>query len=45
MTSLFTDDAIREFFESHKYFGLEADQVKKSGNIFFPLVLQSTILF
>ncbi|XP_042407255.1 UDP-N-acetylglucosamine diphosphorylase 2-like [Zingiber officinale] len=28
MTSPFTDDATRKFFESHKYFGLEADQVK-----------------
>lgn len=27
MTSPFTDVAIRKFFESHKYFGLEADQV------------------
>ncbi|KAK8563223.1 hypothetical protein V6N12_011276 [Hibiscus sabdariffa] len=27
MTSPFTDDATRKFFESHKYFGLEADQV------------------
>ncbi|MBA0620016.1 hypothetical protein Godav_005791 [Gossypium davidsonii] len=26
MTSPFTDDATRKFFESHKYFGLEADQ-------------------
>ncbi|XP_074562307.1 UDP-N-acetylglucosamine diphosphorylase 2-like [Curcuma longa] len=28
MTSPFTDDATRKFFESRKYFGLEADQVK-----------------
>ena len=28
MTSPFTDDATRKFFESHKYFGLEADQVR-----------------
>lgn len=27
MTSPFTDDATRKFFESHKYFGLEVDQV------------------
>ncbi|KAL9680495.1 hypothetical protein QQ045_018374 [Rhodiola kirilowii] len=27
MTSAFTDEAIRKFFESHKYFGLEPDQV------------------
>ncbi|KAJ0082735.1 hypothetical protein Patl1_12248 [Pistacia atlantica] len=27
MTSPFTDDATRKFFESHKYFGLESDQV------------------
>ncbi|GLU10197.1 hypothetical protein SLE2022_270170 [Rubroshorea leprosula] len=27
MTSPFTDDATRKFFESHRYFGLEADQV------------------
>ncbi|KAJ0975911.1 hypothetical protein J5N97_017876 [Dioscorea zingiberensis] len=27
MTSPFTDEATRKFFESHKYFGLEADQV------------------
>ncbi|PPR92795.1 hypothetical protein GOBAR_AA27876 [Gossypium barbadense] len=27
MTSPFTDDATRKFFESHKYFGLEAEQV------------------
>ncbi|KAM7530301.1 hypothetical protein LguiB_033711 [Lonicera macranthoides] len=35
MTSPFTDDATRKFFESHKYFGLEADQVTffKQGTI------------
>lgn len=27
MTSPFTDDATRKFFENHKYFGLESDQV------------------
>uniref|UniRef100_A0A803MXU9 UDP-N-acetylglucosamine diphosphorylase 1 n=1 Tax=Chenopodium quinoa TaxID=63459 RepID=A0A803MXU9_CHEQI len=27
MTSPFTDEATRKFFESHKFFGLEADQV------------------
>ncbi|KAJ4828275.1 UDP-N-acetylglucosamine diphosphorylase 1 [Turnera subulata] len=27
MTSPFTDEATRRFFESHKYFGLEAEQV------------------
>ncbi|CBI27203.3 hypothetical protein VitviT2T_000117 [Vitis vinifera] len=27
MTSPFTDDVTRKFFESHKYFGLEADQI------------------
>jgi UDP-N-acetylglucosamine/UDP-N-acetylgalactosamine diphosphorylase len=27
MTSPFTDDITRKFFESRKYFGLEADQV------------------
>ncbi|KAM0950816.1 putative nucleotidyltransferase [Dioscorea sansibarensis] len=27
MTSPFTDEATRKFFESHKYFGLEADQI------------------
>ncbi|XP_019447938.1 PREDICTED: UDP-N-acetylglucosamine diphosphorylase 2-like [Lupinus angustifolius] len=27
MTSPFTDDATRKFFENHKYFGLEAEQV------------------
>ncbi|KAJ8509688.1 hypothetical protein OPV22_000122 [Ensete ventricosum] len=27
MTSPFTDEATRKFFESHKYFGLESDQV------------------
>ncbi|KAF7801346.1 UDP-N-acetylglucosamine diphosphorylase 1 [Senna tora] len=27
MTSPFTDDATRKFFENHKFFGLEADQV------------------
>ncbi|XP_075500959.1 UDP-N-acetylglucosamine diphosphorylase 1-like [Primulina tabacum] len=27
MTSPFTDEPTRKFFESHKYFGLEADQV------------------
>lgn len=27
MTSPFTDDATHKFFESHKYFGLESDQV------------------
>ncbi|KAK9156132.1 hypothetical protein Sjap_003612 [Stephania japonica] len=27
MTSPFTDETTRKFFESHKYFGLEADQV------------------
>lgn len=30
MTSPFTDEATRKFFESHKYFGLEADQVKEN---------------
>lgn len=30
MTSPFTDEATRKFFESHKYFGLEADQVKET---------------
>lgn len=28
MTSPFTDEATRKFFESHKYFGLESDQVR-----------------
>lgn len=28
MTSPFTDEPTRKFFESHKYFGLEADQVR-----------------
>ncbi|ONK64051.1 uncharacterized protein A4U43_C07F21590 [Asparagus officinalis] len=27
MTSPFTDDATRKFFESHKYFGLEPEQI------------------
>lgn len=27
MTSPFTDEATRKFFESHKFFGLEAEQV------------------
>ncbi|KAL3523087.1 hypothetical protein ACH5RR_015921 [Cinchona calisaya] len=27
MTSPFTDEATRKYFESHKYFGLEADQI------------------
>ncbi|KAF3958553.1 hypothetical protein CMV_016555 [Castanea mollissima] len=27
MTSPFTDDATRRFFESHRFFGLEPDQV------------------
>ncbi|KAK4487992.1 hypothetical protein RD792_003731 [Penstemon davidsonii] len=30
MTSPFTDEPTRKFFESHRYFGLEADQVAKS---------------
>ncbi|KAL0363756.1 UNVERIFIED_CONTAM: UDP-N-acetylglucosamine diphosphorylase 1 [Sesamum calycinum] len=30
MTSPFTDEPTRKFFESHKYFGLEAEQVAKS---------------
>jgi hypothetical protein len=29
MTSPFTHDSTRFFFENHKYFGLEADQVRK----------------
>ncbi|CAK7356412.1 unnamed protein product [Dovyalis caffra] len=29
MTSPFTDEATRKFFENHKYFGLEADQARK----------------
>lgn len=28
MTSPFTDEATRKFFESHKYFGLDAEQVR-----------------
>ena len=28
MTSPFTDDATRRFFESHRFFGLEPDQVR-----------------
>lgn len=28
MTSPFTDEATRKFFESHKFFGLEAEQVR-----------------
>lgn len=34
MTSPFTDDATRKFFERHKYFGLEADQVKNMSKYF-----------
>ena len=36
MTSPFTDDATRRFFESHRFFGLEPDQVRF---FFFLLVL------
>jgi UDP-N-acetylglucosamine/UDP-N-acetylgalactosamine diphosphorylase len=36
MTSPFTDDITRKFFESRKYFGLEADQVR-SSTFFFHL--------
>ncbi|GMP71134.1 hypothetical protein CsSME_00029664 [Camellia sinensis var. sinensis] len=35
MTSPFTDDATRKFFESHKYFGLEADQVRCIHFLYF----------
>lgn len=28
MTSPFTDEPTRKYFESHRYFGLEAEQVK-----------------
>lgn len=38
MTSPFTDDITRKFFESRKYFGLEADQVR-SSTFFFSFVL------
>lgn len=39
MTSPFTDDATRKFFESHKYFGLEADQVRSIGVFSFIIFL------
>ena len=38
MTSPFTDDATRRFFESHRFFGLEPDQVRIFF-FFFLLVL------
>lgn len=48
MTSPFTDDATRKFFESHKYFGLESDQVSyrflQTSNLTdsrYPLLLDS----
>lgn len=34
MTSPFTDAATRKFFENHKYFGLEADQVRNFWTFF-----------
>lgn len=34
MTSPFTDEATRKYFESHKYFGLEADQVKEKASLY-----------
>lgn len=39
MTSPFTDEATRKFFESHKFFGLEAEQV----NVFKPLSCTTSI--
>ncbi|KAL9329021.1 hypothetical protein ACSQ67_004024 [Phaseolus vulgaris] len=46
MTSPFTDEATRKFFESHKYFGLEAEQVAKApdGNGGVYSALKSTKL-
>ena len=35
MTSPFTDDATRRFFESHRFFGLEPDQVRIFFFFFF----------
>lgn len=35
MTSPFTDEPTRRFFESHKYFGLEADQVIYTFFVFY----------
>lgn len=37
MTSPFTDEATRKYFESHKYFGLESDQVSFFGSGLFDL--------
>lgn len=41
MTSPFTDDATRKFFESHKFFGLEAEQVDvyKPFSVFIVLLV------
>lgn len=39
MTSPFTDDATRRFFESHRFFGLEPDQVRIFFIFFILLVL------
>ncbi|RVX02781.1 UDP-N-acetylglucosamine diphosphorylase 1 [Vitis vinifera] len=39
MTSPFTDDVTRKFFESHKYFGLEADQVRCFNTLIFVIII------
>lgn len=38
MTSPFTDEPTRKFFESHRYFGLEADQVRKLWHFWFRFI-------
>ena len=45
MTSPFTDEATQKFFENHKYFGLEANQVQKLHFINFLKVLISYFLY
>ena len=44
MTSPFTDDVTRKFFESHKYFGLEADQVRCFNTLIFVIIVSSWFL-
>lgn len=44
MTSPFTDEATRKFFESHKFFGLEAEQVR-CLNLFHVLLVLVLLLF
>jgi UDP-N-acetylglucosamine pyrophosphorylase len=45
MTSPFTDEATQKFFENHKYFGLEANQVWKLHLINYLKVLISYFLY